>query len=300
MQIALIAMLTAIGLIIVVMGFLGMRRGVYRGFVTLGGTLLGAVLIDVMQPNLTEWVQMNLRVESPGVIIWWIKALVFLAVALVIGYGGNVLVRSGSIPIKHDWRDMVVGGLLGALNGAVIVSYLLYYARALPSNSGVASIIALSPIVHVARDWLAWFMLTVVIGLTLVIMIRIAINVLKRYLLEEEEPESVPAADGQTAREPADQAVAAPGLTTPRSLTPADPADQAVVTRVLHPQASPTALDAGDQAVATRVLTTPESSPPGGPADQAIPTRVLDESALPIGSSALQHRPQVEGQPEEE
>jgi hypothetical protein len=65
-----------------------------------------------------------------------------------------------------------VGGLLGALNGALIASYLLRFADAAWASGAVADLLATSPLARVLLLWLPWFMLALVLTTGAMVVIR--------------------------------------------------------------------------------------------------------------------------------
>lgn len=281
MQIALVGMLVAIALMIIVPGAVGVRHGVYRGFLTLVGTLLGAVLVDVMQPHVLAWVDRALRVERPGVVIWWVQSVAFLAVALIVGYGGNVLVRQETIPIRHDWRDMLLGFLLGALNGAVIVSYLLNYARGLPESYGIAPLVASSLVVQIVRDWVAWFIAAVVVVLSAYIAVRLMIRLVRQHFGSQHVPGPVSSTTPGEAVSSANEAVAVPGETAAATVSGGPASGEAAPTIRLTEPAS-----AGPAA----------PQPPGASPEQAVVTRVLQVADLQVDATPLTSEPAVDSQ----
>lgn len=170
-----IVLATVLGLL----GLLGLVRGVRRGLVALGGTLLAAVLIDLWQTPIASWVRESLRPEQPGLPTFVIVTGVFLLVALLVGYGGSALLPK----IEPKARpagvvDRPLGALLGALNGALITSYVLRFADDLWRGNEESALTA-SPVAQVLNAWLPWFILTMVATTMLFVLLRVVGGVLR-------------------------------------------------------------------------------------------------------------------------
>lgn len=151
----------AVGLVI--LGLVGLIRGVRPGLVALAGTMLAAVLLDLWQERWATWVRETFRPEQPALPIFLVFTALFLLVALLVGYGGGILLprRSPKLP-PPGILERLLGGLLGALNGAMIAGYLLRYAEAIWPDDTIAALVAASVPATTLNAWLPWFMLALV------------------------------------------------------------------------------------------------------------------------------------------
>ena len=134
----------AIAVIILLLGILGVFRGVLSGLLTLVGTLMAAALVDLWHPTWAEWLVQSLGEDKPHTWTWAVTSLSFLLVAFIVGYGSSTFLprkknagqpAPGQQQQKTPFKERLSGGLLGALNGALIASYLLHYTRELLQNN---------------------------------------------------------------------------------------------------------------------------------------------------------------------
>ncbi|NTV65879.1 MAG: hypothetical protein HGA65_20410 [Oscillochloris sp.] len=163
------------GVTLGLLGLFGLFRGVRRGLVAVAGTLLGAVLIDLWQIRWSTW--LRAQMEQPAWVTFLLTAAIFLLVALLVGYGGSLLLpRPNPKAKKPGLFDHLIGALLGALNGALIVSYLLRYAVENWPAGEAEALIAASPITRLLDTWLPWFILAMVVSTTVFVMLRGAVR----------------------------------------------------------------------------------------------------------------------------
>ncbi|MCS6881719.1 MAG: CvpA family protein [Oscillochloridaceae bacterium] len=163
----------SLGVGIGVLGLIGLARGTRAGLAAIAGTLLGAVLIDLWNRPLAAWIRETLRPELPALPTFLLIAAVFLLTVAIIGYGGSALLpRAPAQSRSRQILDRIVGGLLGALNGALIASYLLRYADMARVNGDVADLVATSPLAQVLLLWLPWFILALVATTGAIVLIR--------------------------------------------------------------------------------------------------------------------------------
>lgn len=186
--VALMALLTVVGLL----------RGVQRGLLTLAGTLLGAVLVDLWLSTWLAWLVERLRPEIPARTAWIVASLGFVAVALIVGYGSGWLIpdakpgADGKLPRRHALARPA-GALLGALNGALIAAYLLRYAGAL-LGSDTTALIQGAFVLQLLSQWLPWFVLAVVLALATLVLARGLVRLLRFVRLRAARPAPAPAA----------------------------------------------------------------------------------------------------------
>jgi hypothetical protein len=87
--------------------------------------------------------------------------LVFLFLALVVGYGSGLLLPKQKSPAKPKLQDQVLGGLLGVINGGLLVGYLLHYADLLRDAAFSRAVQTALPS-RLIYAWLPWYLLAVV------------------------------------------------------------------------------------------------------------------------------------------
>lgn len=208
----------SVAVVLGLLGLLGLFRGVRRGIVALAGTLLAAVLVDLWQEPWAEWVRTSLRPEQPALPTFVLTAAIFLTVALLIGYGGSLLLpRPPADAPPLSLLDRLLGALVGALNGALIVSYLLRYAAELWAGDELAAQVSGSVLAGVLDSWLPWFILALVGTTAVFVLLRASVRI-SRALRAKPAPAAVPAG-GKPATKPAEQTGAAG---QPRSVAEAD------------------------------------------------------------------------------
>jgi hypothetical protein len=196
-----------LGVVVVLFGLLGLVRGVRRGVVALAGTLLAAVLVDLWREPLALWLRESVGPERPALPTFALVAALFMLTALIVGYGGSVLLPRPDPQAKKisPVLDVPIGGLLGALNGALIVSYLLRYAEQIWPDDTIAALLAGSPAAFVLDRWLPWFVMAMVVTTTVFVLLRLTAAVVRgRAAVNKPKPapaaKPVPAAAGAPAQ----------------------------------------------------------------------------------------------------
>ncbi len=207
-----------------VLGLFGLSRGVRRGLIAVAGTLLGAVLIDLWQLRWSDW--LGAQMEQPAWPTFLLTAAIFLLVALLVGYGGSLLLPHDPKAKRPGLVDRLLGAFVGALNGALIVSYLLRYATENWPAGEAQGLIAESLVAGLLDDWLAWFILAMVLSTTVFVTLRGAVR-LSRALSRPTPPLIVPTTTRSPAAQPPKAPAAAPAQTPlppapPKTVTEAD------------------------------------------------------------------------------
>lgn len=203
----LLTILMAIGLVL--LGGLGLARGLRRGLVAVAGTLLAAVLLDLWQDRWQAWVITTFPSEQPALPIFLVFAGIFLLVALLIGYGGSTLLpRQSPKFLPPSLLERLLGGLVGALNGALIASYLLRYAEQAWANGAAAELVSASILATTLDAWLPWFMLAVVGATGIFVLVRVGLRFMQA--LNAPPPRPIP---------PASRTVAGPPVSPPTAAT---------------------------------------------------------------------------------
>jgi Colicin V production protein len=141
-----LAMTIVVALVLLLLTLVGAGRDLQRGALALGGSLLGVVLGELWGARLGAAVVDRMRVSPPGA-VFLVQALLLLGSSLVLGYGSGTLLSPHARALT--WRRRVVGGLMGLLNGVVLVGFLLQYGAA--TNAGLTALVgqsALAGMIH--------------------------------------------------------------------------------------------------------------------------------------------------------
>ncbi|MEI7768365.1 MAG: CvpA family protein [Chloroflexales bacterium] len=162
-----------------VLGFFGLFRGVRRGLIAVAGTLLGAVLIDLWQARWSEWLRTQMAQLTWATFL--LTAAIFLLVALLVGYGGSLLIPHDPKAKGPGLADRFLGAFIGALNGALIVSYMLRYANENWPHGEAASMITDSPVASLLDRWLPWFILAMVLSTIVFVMLRGTVRLARAF-----------------------------------------------------------------------------------------------------------------------
>jgi hypothetical protein len=88
--------------------------------------------------------------------------------ALVVGYGGGMLLTRAKD--RPHFQQRLAGALLGALNGVLIVAFLLRFA--ITSQPGFAVMIQSSPLAKILLDGLPLLFLGLALAVTLAVLVR--------------------------------------------------------------------------------------------------------------------------------
>ncbi|EFO79008.1 hypothetical protein OSCT_3084 [Oscillochloris trichoides DG-6] len=211
-----------------------------RGLIAVAGTLMSAVLVDLWQVRWSEWLKSEVN-QSPW-IIFLLTALIFLSVALLVGYGGSLLLPPdpGFKPKVPDWKERLGSPLLGALNAALIASYLMRYANDIWPEEEAQDLISQSLIANVLDQWLPWFILAMVLSTMANVLVRAYIRIskaLKQPVVpsfpQTKRPNQPPPAPARKAA-PAGATMPPPPPTQPKAPTPADQAELERIMRDLN------------------------------------------------------------------
>lgn len=166
LTITIVSVLVLIGL-----GAWGWWRGVPRGLLSLIITLFGAALVDLWVDTWGRQMQSWLRLERSQTSTWLAATIGFLVVALFIGYGSGRLVRPGvDSAARSRMLAGPVGALLGVLNGALMVGYMLKYTSELLRRADITSALQSSIALRTLTVWLPWFLLAVVLAAAVVVL----------------------------------------------------------------------------------------------------------------------------------
>lgn len=156
--------------LMLLMGIVGFRRDLRRGVMTLAGTLMGAIMVGFWSDRWGQSLADRVGSGDPQRSTFIVSSLIFLFCALVVGYGGGMLLGPKE---RAPFQRRLVGTLLGILNGALVAAYLLRFGAA--SDGSLREL---------AQDWLpARLLLDGLPLLFLIVTVGIALLVLVRILL---------------------------------------------------------------------------------------------------------------------
>jgi uncharacterized membrane protein required for colicin V production len=167
--------------VVVTLGVVGLFRGVRRGVVALAGTLLGAVLVDLWRAPLAAGLEETIRPERPALPTFLLVAAVFVLTALVVGYGGSVMLprQEPQLRPRSGLINPLLGAMLGAVNGALIVSYLLRYAEQIWNDNTVLALVAGSQPAQILVSWLPWFVMALVSTTAVFVLMRLTLAMMR-------------------------------------------------------------------------------------------------------------------------
>jgi uncharacterized membrane protein required for colicin V production len=163
-----LALTIIITLVLILLGLVGYVRDMRRGLLALTGTLLGAILVNFWGTQWGPSLASRVVGGDPQRLTFVVNCVIFLWSALIIGYGGGVLLsRAKDRPI---FSHRLAGALLGALNGVLIVGYLLRFAT--EKQPGFAAIIQSAPLARLFHDGLPLLFLSLAALVTLLVVGR--------------------------------------------------------------------------------------------------------------------------------
>jgi colicin V production protein len=148
-------------------GYVGFRRDLRRGVMSLSGTLLGAILADFWAAPWGQSLAGRFVGGDSQRLTYIVSCLIFLFSVLVIGYGGGLLLGAKervAVPRR------VAGALLGVLNGALVAAYLLRFGAA--SDAGARELIQAWLPARILHDGLPLLFLGVTAGVALLVLVR--------------------------------------------------------------------------------------------------------------------------------
>jgi hypothetical protein len=166
LQISFGAALALMGML----GFVGFRRDIRRGVLALAGTLLGAIMVGFWAAPWGQSLASRFVGGTTPRLAFVVSCLIFLFCALLVGYGGGVLLGPKE---RAPLPRRIAGALLGVLNGALIAAYLLRFGTA--GDAGLREAIQAWVPARVLHDGLPLLFLLVTTGLSLLVVVRASI-----------------------------------------------------------------------------------------------------------------------------
>jgi hypothetical protein len=163
-----LAFTVVIALVLALLGLVGYIRDLRRGLVALIGTLAGAILVSFWAAPWGQALSSRLTGGDPQRLTFVVSCVLLLWSALVVGYGGGMLLTRPRE--RPPFQQRLAGALLGALNGVLVVSFLLRFAVA--SQPAFAATIQASPLARVLYEGLPLLFLGVAVAVTLAVLGR--------------------------------------------------------------------------------------------------------------------------------
>lgn len=156
-------------LVLLVLGIVGYWRDIRRGILALAGTLLGAILVGFWGEPWGQELAKRFVGGDRQTLTFVVNCVVFLFAALFVGYGGGLLLGRAKEPAPFPRR--LAGALIGLLNGALIVGYVLRFATS--KNSAFLETVQSIALARVLHDGLPLLFLGLTIGVTALVLLRL-------------------------------------------------------------------------------------------------------------------------------
>jgi uncharacterized membrane protein required for colicin V production len=163
-----LAFTIVIALVLVLLGLVGYIRDLRRGLLALIGTLAGASLVSFWAAQWGQALAGRFGGGDPQRLIFIVSCALLLWSALIVGYGGGMLL--GRAKDRLLFQQRLIGALLGVLNGVLIVAFLLRFAVA--SQPSFAATIESSPLANILFGSLPLLFLGVAAIVTLAVLVR--------------------------------------------------------------------------------------------------------------------------------
>jgi hypothetical protein len=198
----------------VVFAALGVGRGIQREAMTLIGILLGALLAEMWAPLWAEANAARFNQDKVGTQALLAMGLL-LGSAIFVGYGGALL-----LPSRRELaqgRSRLFGGLAGAVNGTLLLGFVLRYGNLRAGPGETLPLLAGTRLGPLLTARMPNILLIGAAGGVAIVVVRL----IQRLLFKlHAKPEAKPAA--RPAAKPAGQAApAAKAATTQKVVAPA-------------------------------------------------------------------------------
>lgn len=153
--------------ILILFTVIGLRRGAWPSGFALGGTLIGTVLVDLWRDGV---VNLLARIGFAGGWPLFLALNSLLLPALIVGYNIDIIIEMG-LENAYEWSHRLIGAILGIVNAALVITYLVRYAGIAWSEVAIAERIEtaiLTPMVILFLPW-GMLVLTILGGVMLVL-----------------------------------------------------------------------------------------------------------------------------------
>ena len=161
-----LAFTIVIALVLLVLSLVGYIRDLRRGLLALVGSLAGASVVSFWATQGGQALAGRFVGADPQRLTFIVSCVLLLWSALVVGYGGGMLLAR----TKDSFQLRLVGALLGALNGVLIVAFLLRFA--VTSQPSFAAMVETSPLAKILFDGLPLLLLVLAVAVTLAVLVR--------------------------------------------------------------------------------------------------------------------------------
>jgi Na+-transporting methylmalonyl-CoA/oxaloacetate decarboxylase gamma subunit/uncharacterized membrane protein required for colicin V production len=155
-------------LVLVTLGLVGYWRDTRRGILALAGTLLGAILVGFWGALWAQDLAKRFGGGDPRTLTFVVSCTTFLFAVLFIGYGGGLLLRRSRERASLSQR--LVGALLGLLNGALIIGYMLRFAA--NQNPNAPETLLSTPVARAFHDGLPLLFLGIAVVVAVLVLVR--------------------------------------------------------------------------------------------------------------------------------
>lgn len=194
-----------VALVLLLLSLIGYLRDIRRGVLAVAGTLLGAILVGFWGEQWGQALAARFVGGNPATLTFVVNCLLFFFCALVVGYGGGLLL--GHAQERAPFSRRLAGALLGLLNGALIIGYVLRFATAQQPESGFATTVRDTLLARVFHDGLPLLFLGIAIVVGVLVLLR---GVVAAVALGRPAPPPLPSSKTPPAQGPAKDA-SAPG-----------------------------------------------------------------------------------------
>lgn len=165
----------SIASVLVILSLVGYLRDLRRSLLALLGTLVGAILVNFWGDQWGASLASRFVDANQQRITFYVSCALFLWSALIVGYGGGILInRAKSWPFSQR----IVGALLGLINGALIAGFVLRFA--VSKLPGFAATLQTSIVAKTLHDGLPLMFLAVAALVTFSIAVRAVLGLFRR------------------------------------------------------------------------------------------------------------------------
>jgi uncharacterized membrane protein required for colicin V production/Na+-transporting methylmalonyl-CoA/oxaloacetate decarboxylase gamma subunit len=165
-----LAITIVVTLVLLLLSLIGYWRDIRRGVLAIAGTLLGAILAGFWGQQWGQALAQRFVGGDPRTLTFVVNCVLFLFCALVVGYGGGLLL--GRAQERTPFSRRLTGALLGLLNGALIIGYVLRFATAQQPESGFATTVNSTLLARIFHDGLPLLFLGIAIVVGVLVLLR--------------------------------------------------------------------------------------------------------------------------------
>jgi uncharacterized membrane protein required for colicin V production len=187
-----LALTIIISLVLVVLGLIGYVRDLRRSMLALLGTLGGAILVNFWGDQWGAGLASRFVNADVQRISFYVSCAVFLWSALLVGYGGGILINRAK---ERPFPQRITGALLGLVNGVLIVGFLLRFATS--KQPALAAMVQGNPLAKLIHDGLPMLFLGVAGLITMLVIVRGVLGLFGRGAPAPQQPAGTkPSASG--------------------------------------------------------------------------------------------------------